>query len=105
CPRPKKSWVALLGAEERAVPELPAAVADLVDVHVLHLGVLEDALETELAPDPALLVASERGRNRKQVVLVDPHRARPHLLRDDEGLLLVPSPARTGEAVDRVLRD
>src|SRR5207249_2728253 len=87
-----------LGAEEGAVPELPGAVVDLVEVHVLHLGVLEDTLEAELAADAALLVAAERGGDREQMVLVDPHRARAHLLRHHERLLLVPRPHRTAEA-------
>src|SRR5262249_54141371 len=46
-----------LGPEQRAVPELAGAVPHLVEVDVLGLHVLEDALQAELAPDAALLVA------------------------------------------------
>jgi len=37
--------------EQRPVPELAGPVVDLVDVDVLGLGVLEDAVEAELAAD------------------------------------------------------
>src|SRR5207245_7437637 len=74
-PPPSASPRSSLRSEQRPVPELRRPVVHLVDVHVLHLGVLEDALEAELAADAALLVAAEWGGDREQVVVVDPHRA------------------------------
>src|SRR5258706_15561702 len=93
--------VALSGSEQRAVPDLRGTVVDLVDVDVLHLGVLEDAFHTELTADTALLVAAEGRGDREEMVVVDPHRAGAHLLRDDRRLVLVLRPHRAAEAVDR----
>src|SRR5947208_13451914 len=97
-------WTEELTPEQSSVPELRSAVVHLVDVHVLHLGVLEDALEPELAPDAALLVAAERRRDREEMIVVDPHRAGPHPLGDLERLRLVARPDRPTQAVDGVVR-
>src|SRR6266850_8045041 len=96
-----RARVALSGPEQRAVPELRGAIVHLVDVDVLHFGVFQDAFEAELAADAALLVAAEGRGDGQEVVVVDPHRPGPHLLRDLERLPLVARPDRTAEAIDR----
>src|SRR5207247_9907322 len=85
------------------VLDLSLTLIILVDLYVLHPLVRKNALESELAADAALHVAAEGCGDREQMVVVDPHRAGPHLLRDLERLRLVARPDRAAEAVDRVV--
>jgi hypothetical protein len=58
-------------------------------VHVLDLGVLVEPVGAELAADARLLVAAEGRDAVDQVVVVDPHRARPQPLGGLEAAVVV----------------
>ena len=96
------AFVDELAATEQHVPEVALAPGHaLVDVDVLHLGVLEQSLAAVLATDAALLVAAERRQRIEQVPVVDPDGPGAQLLGDLDGAARVPRPHPAREAVDR----
>src|SRR5882762_9767376 len=76
-----------------------------VDVDVLDLQVLVEAVRTELAPEPGLLVAAPRGLHGGRLHVVDPDYAGAQALDRPDRLEDVARPHGGGQAVGRVVGD
>src|SRR5258708_35314888 len=72
---------------------------------VLELRVVIQSVRPQLAPDARLLESAERGRHTDRAVGVDRDRPGLQAARDSHRAPGVVGPDRSGEAVDRVVRD
>src|SRR5690606_40009974 len=93
--------ISLIAHPFSVAPVVDAVTRRQINALLLHPGF--QPLDTLLAAQTALFKAPERGRNRKDFVGVDPHRACLQLLAETQGATGIACPDPRCQAVHRVV--